>query len=251
MHAILVEMKLLDRYMIFNVCDLSMHSPESTNKYFVVANLLHIKILTTPWRGDGNGGGGHASSVPINACHCNYFAFHGKFPESKLLQVRSKEYIQKIILCICSLDMINNYINDKKTSYSSATPSTGERKVSDGNTQTKAAPGFAATDQQSSKVEATTMLHDEQPQSSNGGHITKNRQSAIDAHEICSSRCVTTRKVWYVAFFFGYHQLAVDPRRDPSEADPRAASADGGQGRGGQDRLDRLDREALRERRLL
>ncbi|WOK93717.1 hypothetical protein Cni_G02417 [Canna indica] len=63
----------------------------------------------------------------------------------------------------------------KEDRVSSATPSTGERKASDENTQTEAAPGFSATDQHSSKAEATTMLHDEQPQSSNGGHITKNR----------------------------------------------------------------------------
>ncbi|WOK93762.1 hypothetical protein Cni_G02463 [Canna indica] len=60
---------------------------------------------------------------------------------------------------------------------SSATPSTVERKASDGNTQTEAAPGFAAIIQQSSKAEATMMLHDEQPQSSNGGH---NNQEQVD-----------------------------------------------------------------------
>ncbi|WOL09058.1 hypothetical protein Cni_G17811 [Canna indica] len=65
----------------------------------------------------------------------------------------------------------------KEDRVSSATPSTGEKKASDGNTQTEAAPGFIATDQQSSKVEATTMLHDEQPQSSNGGH---NNQEQVD-----------------------------------------------------------------------
>ncbi|WOL10941.1 hypothetical protein Cni_G19701 [Canna indica] len=68
--------------------------------------------------------------------------------------------------------------NGKEDCVSSMTPSTGERKASDGNTQTEAAPDFAATDQQSSKAEATTMLHDEQPQLSNEGH---NNHEQVDA----------------------------------------------------------------------
>ncbi|WOL11456.1 hypothetical protein Cni_G20219 [Canna indica] len=85
----------------------------------------------------------------------------------------------------------------KKDRVSFATPSTGERKASDGNTQTEAAPGFAATNQQSSKAEATMMLYDEQPHSSNGGHITKNSYNLMKHITKCNRP-----EVYYVGGLF-------------------------------------------------